>query len=65
MKKLFWIAVGIWAGTVGVKKLRENERYAELLDRAGSVTKDLKDAVVDGFKERETEIKRERRNEQA
>jgi hypothetical protein len=65
VKKLFWIAVGIWAGTVGVKKLRENERYAELLDRAGSVTKDLKDAVVDGFKERETEIKRERRNEQA
>jgi hypothetical protein len=65
MKKLFWIAVGIWAGTVGVKKLRENERYADLLDRAGSVTKDLRGAVVDGFKERETEIKRERRSEQA
>jgi hypothetical protein len=60
VKKLFWLAVGIWVGSVGIKKLRENEKYSELLDRAGLMTKDLKDAVVDGFNERETEIRRQR-----
>lgn len=60
MKKLFWLGVGIWVGSVGIKKLRENEKYSGLLDRAGSVTKDLKDALVDGFNEREGELRRQR-----
>lgn len=65
MRKLFWLGLGIWVGSVGIKKLRENERYASLLDRASDVTKDLRDAVTDGFKEREAEIRDQRSNDKA
>lgn len=57
MKKLFWIGIGVWIGSVGIKKLQENEKYAELLRRTGQITKDFRDAVTEGFTERETELK--------
>lgn len=57
MKKLFWVGVGVWIGTVGLKKLRENEKYAEMLDRTGLLTKDFREAVAEGFRERESELK--------
>jgi hypothetical protein len=57
MRRIFWIAVGFWLGAVGVKKLRENEKYSEMFDRAGSLTKDFREAVTEGFRERQSEIK--------
>ena len=60
MKKLFWLGIGIWVGSIGLKKARENEKFAEVLDRAGDLTKEMRDAVVEGFREREGELRRER-----
>ena len=63
MKKLFWVGVGVWIGTVGLKKLRENEKYAEMLDRTGLLTKDFREAVAEGFRERESKLKSESPNQ--
>ena len=64
MKKLFWLAVGVWVGSVGIKKLRENDKYADLLDKASDLTKELRDSLTDGFKERESELREERNKAQ-
>jgi DNA helicase TIP49 (TBP-interacting protein) len=55
MKKLFWLMVGFWLGSVGLKKLRENEKYSEMLDRTEVLTKDFRKAVSEGFRERESQ----------
>ena len=60
MKRIFWIGLGVWIGSVGTKKLRENSKYAEMLDRTTALTKDFRDAVSDGFRERESELKANR-----
>ncbi len=60
MKRLFWLSLGVWIGAVGIKKIRENEKYAEILDRSGALTKDFRDAVTEGFRERENELKQSR-----
>jgi chemotaxis regulatin CheY-phosphate phosphatase CheZ len=62
MKKLFWLAMGVWIGSVGLKKARENEKYAEIIERAGDLTKELREALTDGFRDRESEIRRDRGN---
>ena len=64
MKKLFWLGVGIWVGSVGIKKVRENAKYADMLDRAGQLTKELRDSLTEGFNERESELRKQSKNDQ-
>lgn len=63
MKKIFWLATGVAAGLVLAKKLDEDPAAKAKLDELWSKAKDIGAAAKEGFDERSTELKAERKPE--
>lgn len=60
MKKLAWFIVGIALGAVAAKQIEENPSARKALDDAKRSASNLKDAVLEGYREREAELTKPR-----
>jgi hypothetical protein len=56
MKKLTWFIAGIALGMVAARQVEENPAARQALEDAKRSALNLKDAVVEGYKEREAEL---------
>lgn len=56
MSKLGWFAIGVGVGAYAFKQLRDNPKAQAAVDELYEAAKDFGTAVVDGYRERETEL---------
>jgi hypothetical protein len=61
MKKLFWFMAGIAVGAVAIKQIEENPQAKKAYEEAKLSLQEFRDAVLDGYQERETELTRPKR----
>ncbi|MEY4102338.1 MAG: hypothetical protein RIR88_472 [Actinomycetota bacterium] len=57
MKQLFWVIVGVALGFFAAHKINQTEQGREFFARVDSKTRDITDAVVEGYKAREAELR--------
>jgi hypothetical protein len=57
MKQLFWVIVGVALGFVAAHKINQTEQGREFFATVDAKTRDLTDAVVEGYKAREAELR--------
>lgn len=62
MKQLFWIAVGIVAGFFVAHKVNQTEQGQIFFANLDVKTRDFTEALVEGYKEREAELRAARKN---
>jgi hypothetical protein len=62
MKQLFWIAVGIVAGFFVAHKVNQTEQGQIFFANLDGKTRDFTEALVEGYKEREAELRAARKN---
>lgn len=60
MGKLTWFAVGAAIGVIALKQYQQNPRVTELVDESRRAVDDFNSAVLEGFRERESELRAER-----
>ena len=56
MSKLGWFAIGVGVGAYAFKQLRDNPKAQEAVDELYSAAKDFGNSVLDGYRERESEL---------
>ncbi len=62
MKQFFWLIIGVIAGFVVAHKVNETESGKAFFSNLDAKTKDFTSALVDGYKEREAELRASRDN---
>jgi hypothetical protein len=61
MKKLVWFMAGIALGAVAARQIEENPAARKAYEDAKASVQDFKDAVLEGFQEREAELVKPKR----
>ena len=56
MKKLVWFMAGIALGAVAARQIEENPAARKAYEDAKASVAEFRDAVVEGFEERETQM---------
>lgn len=56
MKKLVWFVAGIALGAVAARQIEENPAARKAYEEAKLSVAEFRDAVLDGYKEREAEL---------
>ncbi|GAA3600503.1 hypothetical protein LG314_06665 [Agrococcus terreus] len=59
MKKLLFLAVGVAVGVLAARKLEETEKGKRFFDGVDSRTREFTDAVKDGYRSRDRELRGE------
>jgi hypothetical protein len=62
MKQLFWLIVGVIAGFFVAHKVNQTEQGQAFFATVDSKTRDFTEALVEGYKEREAELRAARKN---
>ena len=62
MKQIFWLIIGLVAGFIFAHKVNETEQGRAFFANLDAKTRDFTDALVDGYKEREAELRANRNN---
>lgn len=62
MKQFFWLIVGVIAGFVIAHKVNQTEQGKAFFANIDAKTRDFTEALVDGYKEREAELRAARNN---
>lgn len=62
MKQFFWLIVGVVAGFVVAHKVNQTEQGKAFFATIDAKTRDFTEALVDGYKEREAELRAARKN---
>lgn len=57
MSKLGWFIIGAAIGVVAVTQYRDNPKVAEALDESAKMVDEFRQSMIEGFKEREAELK--------
>ncbi|MFY9304796.1 MAG: hypothetical protein WAO31_04790 [Rhodoluna sp.] len=60
MKKLVWFMAGIALGAVAARQIEENPAARKAYEDAKASVSEFRDAVLEGFEEREAEIAKPR-----
>lgn len=61
MKKLVWFIAGIAIGAVAARQIEENPAARKAYEEAKASVSEFRDAVLDGFQEREAELSKPKR----
>jgi uncharacterized membrane-anchored protein YhcB (DUF1043 family) len=61
MKKLVWFMAGIALGAVAARQIEENPAARKAYEEAKASLQDFRDAVMEGFEEREAELVKPKR----
>lgn len=61
MKKLVWFIVGIAIGAVAARQIEENPAARKAYEEAKASVSEFRDAVLEGFQEREAELSKPKR----
>jgi hypothetical protein len=61
MKKLVWFIAGLAIGAVAARQIEENPAARKAYEEAKVSVSEFRDAVLDGFQERETELSKPKR----
>jgi hypothetical protein len=61
MKKLVWFIAGLAIGAVAARQIEENPAARKAYEEAKASVSEFRDAVLDGFQEREAELARPKR----
>ena len=56
MKKLVWFIAGLAIGAVAARQIEENPAARKAYDEAKASVSEFRDAVLEGFQEREAEL---------
>lgn len=59
MSKIAWFFVGAAVGVVVLAQYRDNPKLAEAVDTSRRAVEDFKDSVVEGYRNREAELRGE------
>ena len=62
MKQLFWLTVGVIAGFFVAHKVNQTEQGQAFFATIDAKTRDFTEALVEGYKEREAELRSARKN---
>ncbi len=62
MKQFFWLIVGVAAGFIVAHKVNQTEQGKAFFANIDAKTRDFTEALVDGYKEREAELRAARNN---
>jgi uncharacterized membrane-anchored protein YhcB (DUF1043 family) len=65
MKKLVWFMAGIALGAVAARQIEENPAARKAYEDAKASLSEFRDAVLEGFEEREAEMARPKRKSAA
>jgi hypothetical protein len=57
MKQFFWLIVGVAAGFFVAHKVNQTEQGKAFFANIDAKTRDFTEALVDGYKEREAELR--------
>jgi hypothetical protein len=61
MKKLVWFIAGLAIGAVAARQIEENPAARKAYEEAKNSVSEFRDAVLDGFQEREAELSKPKR----
>lgn len=61
MKKLVWFIAGIALGAVAARQIEENPAARKAYEEAKASVSEFRDAVLEGYKEREAELSKPKR----
>jgi hypothetical protein len=61
VKKLIWFIAGIAIGAVAAKQIEENPVAKKAYEEAKGSVQEIRDAVLQGYKEREAELTKPKR----
>lgn len=61
MKKLVWFIAGIALGAVAAKQIEENPAARKAYEETKASLEDFRDAVLEGYQERDTELSKPKR----
>lgn len=61
MKKLVWFIAGIAIGAVAARQIEENPAARKAYEEAKASVSEFRDAVLEGFQEREAELSKPKR----
>jgi len=61
MKKLVWFIAGIAIGAVAARQIEENPAARKAYEGAKASVSEFRDAVLEGFQEREAELSKPKR----
>jgi uncharacterized membrane-anchored protein YhcB (DUF1043 family) len=61
MKKLVWFIAGIAIGAVAARQIEENPAARRAYEEAKASVSEFRDAVLEGFQEREAELSKPKR----
>ncbi len=62
MKQFFWLIVGVIAGFFVAHKVNQTEQGQAFFANVDAKTRDFTEALVEGYKEREAELRAARKN---
>lgn len=61
MKKLVWFVAGIALGAVAARQIEENPAARKAYEEAKASVSEFRDAVLEGYREREAELAKPKR----
>lgn len=61
MKKIVWLLAGVAIGALAARQIEENPAARKAYEDAKLSLQELKDAVVEGYQEREAELAKPKR----
>ena len=61
MKKLVWFIAGLAMGAVAARQIEENPAARKAYEEAKTSVSEFRDAVLEGFQEREAELSKPKR----
>jgi predicted RNase H-like HicB family nuclease len=61
MKKLVWFMAGIALGAVAARQIEENPAARKAYEEAKASLQEFKDAVLDGYQEKDAELAKPKR----
>lgn len=61
MKKLVWFVAGITLGAIAARQIEENPAARKAYEEAKASVADFRDAVLEGYREREAELSKPKR----
>lgn len=59
MSKFSWFIAGIGLGALALQQLRDNPQAKQMADEGKQAAKEFGEAVAEGFREREQEIRKQ------
>ncbi len=62
MKQLFWLALGVVAGFFVAHKVSQTDQGKAFFANVDSKTREFTDALVEGYREREAELRNTRKS---